>query len=220
MLFEFEKDEGPYRTPAAPPELGWVARILGRFPAFRKQLGVLTLKNAFSKSPPAPTQNQRPTPPLHIKNREFEEEINVGRSVHPVILMEHFAHVASKAESEAEAEAFIGAMIPAAARLIPRIGSGIMNASPQLIRGLTTAADLLRRHSATRPLVRVLPTVLRRTVASLANQSDAGHAVTPRSVALNLALQMECVLRSQRLSAMALRRSQLAERQYGGSTWM
>ena len=73
--------------------------------------------------------------------------------------MEHLGHAATESESEAEAEAFIGALIPLAARLIPRVAPSIMRAAPRLIQGATGIARTLRRSPTTRPLVRTLPTI-------------------------------------------------------------
>jgi hypothetical protein len=66
---------------------------------------------------------------------EVEGELNPIRRVYPDALMEHLGHRAAEAESEAEAEAFIGALIPLAARILPRVAPAIMRAAPGLIRG-------------------------------------------------------------------------------------
>ncbi|HKY04644.1 MAG TPA: hypothetical protein VJQ56_07140, partial [Blastocatellia bacterium] len=80
--------------------------------------------------------------------REFESEfeldgeyeVNPQKRIYPDAMMEHFGHAAASAESEAETEAFIGALVPLAARLIPRVAPTIMRAAPQLIRGLSGVA--------------------------------------------------------------------------------
>src|SRR5262245_58857495 len=92
---------------------------------------------------------------------ESEAELNPIRRVYPDALMEHLGHAAAEAESEAEAEAFIGALIPLAARLLPRVAPAIMRAAPGLIRGAAGVARTLRRSPATRPLVRTIPTIVR-----------------------------------------------------------
>src|SRR5204863_2251473 len=105
---------------------------------------------------------------------EFEGEQAAGeallspvRRVYADAMMEHFGHVAAQAESEAEAEAFIAALVPLAARLLPRVAPTIMRAAPGLIRGVAGITRTLRRNPQTRPLVRALPTIVRRTVADL-----------------------------------------------------
>src|SRR5438132_9262300 len=94
---------------------------------------------------------------------EWEAEANPIRRVYPDALMEHLGHAAAEAATEAEAEAFIGALVPLAARLVPRVAPMIMRAAPNLIRGVSRATRVLRANPATRPLVRAIPTVVRRT---------------------------------------------------------
>src|SRR5258706_4467125 len=72
-------------------------------------------------------------PPLAEYEYEYESEweyesegeaegfVNPIRRVYPDAMMEHFGHAAATARSEAEAEAFIGALIPLATRIIPRV---------------------------------------------------------------------------------------------------
>jgi hypothetical protein len=152
--------------------------------------------------------------------REFEEEleaeefVNPLRRVYPDALMEHLGHAAAEAESEAEAEAFLGALIPIAARLLPRVAPVVMRAAPGLIRGISGVARTLRADPATRPLVRAVPTIVRRTVADIGRQSARGQAVTPRRAVQTLARQTSRVLSSQAQCAHALRRSAVADRRY------
>jgi hypothetical protein len=140
---------------------------------------------------------------------EFEGELNPIRRVYPDALMEmeHLGHAAAEAETEAEAEAFIGALIPMAARLLPRVAPAIMRAAPRLIRGATRIARTLRRRPATRQLVRTIPTIVRRTAATLARQTAQGRPVTPQVAAQTLARQATRVLRSPQQRARALQRS-------------
>src|SRR5690349_4074394 len=63
---------------------------------------------------------------------EAELLVNPIRRVYPDAMMEHFGHAAAEARSEAEAEAFIGALIPLAARLLPRVAPVIMRSAPGL----------------------------------------------------------------------------------------
>ena len=96
----------------------------------------------------------------------------------PDALMEHLGHAAAEAETEEEAEAFIGALVPLAARLLPRAASAVMRVAPNLIRGAAGAARALRSNPATRPLVRTLPTVVRQTTAALWLNPVAGSTST------------------------------------------
>jgi hypothetical protein len=145
---------------------------------------------------------------------EGEYEVNPIRRVYPAALMEHMGHAAAEAESEAEAEAFIGALIPLAARAIPRAAPSIMRAAPGLVRGLAGAARTLRSSPTTRPLVRALPTVVRRTAATIARQSAQGRPVTPQQAVRTLAQQTARVIGSPQAATQAYRRSCALDRRY------
>jgi len=145
---------------------------------------------------------------------EYEAEANPIRRVYPDALMEHLGHAASEAESEAEAEAFVGALIPLAARVIPRVAPAIMRAAPQLIRGVARVTRTLRRNPATRPLVRAVPTIVRRTTANLARRVARGQPVTPQVAVRALAGQTAQVLSSPQQCVHAYRRSRALDRRY------
>jgi len=128
--------------------------------------------------------------------------------------MEHLGHAAAEAESEAEAEALVGALIPLAARLIPRVAPAIMRTAPQLIRGVSRVARTLRTNPVTRPLVRAIPTVVRRTAADLARQAGRGRPITPQGAARTLARQTARVLGDPRRCVAAYRRSRALDRRF------
>jgi hypothetical protein len=145
---------------------------------------------------------------------EMEGELNPIRRVYPDALMEHLAHRATAAESEAEAEAFIGALVPLAARLLPRVAPTIMRAAPGLIRGVAGVTRTLRRSPTTRPLVRTIPTIVRRTAANIAQQTARGQPVTPQTAVRTLARQTAQVLTSPQQSVQAYQRARALDRRY------
>jgi hypothetical protein len=119
---------------------------------------------------------------------EDEAFVNpVQRIYRDAELMAHLAGNAATAEGEEEAEAFIGALVPIAARLIPRAASLVSRNAPALIRGATRIVRRLRRDPATRRLVRAMPVVLQRTAQSLADQAATGRPVTAESTVRTLA---------------------------------
>ena len=128
--------------------------------------------------------------------------------------MAHLGNSAASAESEDEAEAFIGALIPLAAQLIPRIAPAVMRAAPQLIRGISNVTQRLRNNPATQQLVRTLPTVARNTVGSLARQAARGRPITPQTAVRTLAQQTSRVLSNPRQATQAYRRNRALDRQY------
>lgn len=145
---------------------------------------------------------------------EFEGEVNPLRRVYPDALMEHLGHAATVTESEEEAEAFVGALVPLAARLIPRIAPAVMRAAPQLIRGVANVTRVLRSSPATRQLVRTVPNIVRRTAASLAQQSSQGRPVTPAGAVRTLARQTARVISNPQRCAQAVQRSRALDRQH------
>lgn len=145
---------------------------------------------------------------------EGEFEVNPQRRVYHEALMEHFGHSAAEAESEEEAEAFIGAMIPIAARLAGRAAPAIMRAAPQLIRGAAGVARTLMRNPTTRPLLRTLPNIVRNTARSLAQQAQHGRPVTPQAASRTLARQTARVIGDPRRAVQAYQRSRALDHGY------
>jgi hypothetical protein len=145
---------------------------------------------------------------------EFEQMVNPVRRIYPDAMMAHIGHAATEAESEAEAEAFIGALVPVAARLIPRVAPVVMRAAPQLVRALSGVTRTLRRSPTTRPLVRAIPEVMRRTVAGVADQVARGRPVTPQSAVRILARNTSRVLGDPQAAVRAYRRTQALDRRY------
>jgi hypothetical protein len=125
----------------------------------------------------------------HAGELELELEVNPVGPVHPDMLMQHLGHAAAETESEAEAEAFIGALIPLAAQVLPRAAPAIMRVAPQLIRGAVGVGRTLRRDPRTRPLVRTLPVIVYRTAAAVARDAARGRPVTPQRAVRTLARQ-------------------------------
>jgi hypothetical protein len=118
---------------------------------------------------------------------EYEEEgegfVNPIRRIYrDAELMAHLSARAAETESEDEAEAFVGAMVPIAARLIPRAGRLLTRNAPALIRGMSRLTRQLRRNPATRRFIRALPVILQRTAQSLADQAAQGRPITADTV--------------------------------------
>jgi hypothetical protein len=150
----------------------------------------------------------------HSPLAELELEVNPGGTVLPAMLMEHLGHAAAEAEGEAEAEAFVGALIPLAARLVPRAAPAIMRAAPQLIRGVSRMTRTLRRDPATRQLVRAVPTMLRDTAVTVGRRLARGQQVTPQGAVRILARHADQVLNNPRRRRRAAGRSRRLDRRY------
>jgi hypothetical protein len=140
----------------------------------------------------------------------------------PLMVVEHFGHAMAEAESESEAEAFLPLLLPLAARALPmiaravapRLGQVISRVAPQLMRGAGRVLRTLRRSPSTRPLVRVLPTVMRRTLAGIAGDIQRGRQVTPQRAVSHLAAQSRRVIANPQTCASAYRRSRAMDRRY------
>ncbi len=143
-----------------------------------------------------------------------EYEINPITKVYPAALMEHLGRAATDAEDEAQAEAFIGALVPLAARLIPHVAPAIMRSAPQLIRGASNVTRMLRANPSTRPLVRAVPAIVQRTARSMANQAAAGRPPTPQRAMQTMARQTARTLSDPRQCVRAYQRSQALDRRY------
>lgn len=135
---------------------------------------------------------------------EFEDEAEeeaegfvnpVRRIYRDAEAMAHLAVRAERAQSEAEAEAFIGALVPMAAKLIPRAASLMAKNAPALIRGASRIVRQLRRNPQTRRLVRAVPVVLQRTAQSLADQAANGQPIDASTVIGTLGKMTGRVLR-------------------------
>lgn len=112
---------------------------------------------------------------------EYEEEafVNPVRRLYPdAELMAHLSTKAARTSSESEAEAFLGALVPITAKLVPRANGVLTRNAPALIRGASTLGRQLRRNPASRKYVMAIPVILQRTAQSLADQAATGRSVS------------------------------------------
>jgi len=150
---------------------------------------------------------------------EFEDEdeafVNpVQRIYRDAELMAHLSRQAAATENEGESEAFIGALVPLAARLIPRAASLVARNAPALIRGATTIARNLRRNPGTRRLIEAMPVVLQRTAQSLADQVASGGAIDDSTVVRTIARTAGRVFRTPARRRSAVRSVKVFDDRY------
>ena len=145
------------------------------------------------------------------EEEEYEEEF-ATMPVNPAA--ELMAAVASQARTDAEAEAMTGAatllsITPADRRELRRV-------LPYMVRGAAVLTRVLRSRPDTRPAVRVVPEIVRRTSTTLARRCAAGQPVTRKAAARVMATQTRRVLGNPRTSVRAIqtnaRASQAARR--------
>jgi hypothetical protein len=152
---------------------------------------------------------------LHEFEGEFESESEgeseIAHEIGQHELTEHemqaeiMAHEAAQEQHEFESEALSGAaavtvISPADRRALRRI-------LPHMVRGVTLLTRILRRRRITRPAVRVVPTIVRRSVQQLKRQAASGTPVTRKAVATTVASQVRKVLGNPKICAAAVTRN-------------
>jgi len=143
---------------------------------------------------------------------EMAHEIASHELTHHEALAELMAEAAAHEQHEGEAEAMIGAaavtvISPADRRALRRI-------LPHLVRGTAILTRILRRRRATRPLLRAVPTVVRRTIRDLKKQAANGVPITRRTAARAAARQVRRVLGSPKACTAAVARNVRTSRSY------
>jgi hypothetical protein len=147
---------------------------------------------------------------------EFEGETEAVQEIatHPMTeneaLAEMMAEAASQAAGGGEAEAMAGAAVMTV--LSPRDRRALSRLLPHLITGSAVLTRILRRHRMTRPAVRAVPTIMRRTVKRLKRHAAAGRPITRRRVAHATAREVRRVLGSPRMVGTSLARNMRTSR--------
>jgi len=110
---------------------------------------------------------------------EFETEVTGHEAAHQAALTEVMAAEASHTESESEAQALLGAALPISVRVMGgRVD--VRRLTPALVR--VNARLVLNLHRQGRPgreLLRVIPAIQRRALATIRTIQRAGQPVTP-----------------------------------------
>lgn len=125
-------------------------------------------------------------------------------------LGELMAAAASRAATDMEAEAQIGSAT--AVVLSPADREVLRSVLPSINRGVAVLTRILRRSASTRPAVRVIPTIVKRSAVSLRKQAASGRPITRPAAARAVATQTRKVLSSPVTCAKAVRRNVNATR--------
>ncbi|HEV7427097.1 MAG TPA: hypothetical protein VGQ46_12075 [Thermoanaerobaculia bacterium] len=118
---------------------------------------------------------------------------------------EYMASIAANAQTDTEAEAQIGASVIIS--LSPADRDALRALLPSLTRGAAVLTRLLRHNRRTRPVVRVVPTIVKRTAVALRKRADAGQQVTKKTAAKVMAAQTKRVIGSPSVCARAMQRN-------------
>jgi hypothetical protein len=140
---------------------------------------------------------------------EFEEEA-AGPPTATQAVAARMAQVASRAQSEMEAEAMIGAAT--VATISPADRAALRRILPQLVRGTAILTRILRRRRVTRPAITAVPAIVNRTTQQLVQQASAGRPVTRQTAGRVMAQQTRRVLTNPRTCARAMQRTAAAAR--------
>jgi hypothetical protein len=123
---------------------------------------------------------------------------------------EWMADVAARAATSAEAEAMIGAATIAS--LSPADRAALRQVLPHMVRGTAILTRVLRQNQATRPAVRVVPTIVRSSARTLTRRASTGQPVTRKTAARVMASQTRRVLSRPQTCARAMQRNTVAKR--------
>lgn len=129
-------------------------------------------------------------------------------------LAEMMAEAAAQEQHEGEAEAMAGAATMTV--ISPADRRALRAILPHLIRGTAILTRVLRRRRATRPAVRAVPTIVRRTVKTLKRQAATGKPITRQLAARAAARQVRNVLGNPKVCTAAIARNLKSSRAVRG----
>ncbi len=144
---------------------------------------------------------------------EDEYEFETTPMTEYEMVMENLAYRAAHSESEAEAEAFLGALVPLAARLIPQAARAVTSVAPSLIKGVASMGRTLYKNPQTRQLLQTVPQVLKGTVGTLARQVHQGKPLSKTTVLRALAGNTAKILNNPKKCAQVMKKSHQAQHQ-------
>ncbi len=160
------------------------------------------------------TELESPELAHEFEQHEFEHHEGSHEAAHEIAhhevanheaLAEMMAEMAAHEHHEGQAEAMIGGAVVTV--LSPQDRRALRRLLPHLVRGAAVLTRILRRRRATRPAVRAVPTIMRRTVATLKRQAAAGKPVTRKAAARAAAVEVRRVLANPAACAAAIRQN-------------
>src|SRR5215469_7697480 len=144
--------------------------------------------------------------------QEMVNEIAAHELTHNEAVAEMLADAACREVHQGEAEAMAGAA--SVTVIAPRDRRALRRILPHMIRGTALLTRILRRRRVTRPVVRAVPTIVRRTVKDLKQQAAKGVPITRKRAARAAAKQVRRVLSSPKACAAAITRNVKVSRAY------
>lgn len=135
---------------------------------------------------------------------ELEAEFESFPASEYEMVMNELAYRAAHSESEAEAEAFLGSLVP----FVTRAVRGIAAATPTLIQGVSSIGKALYQQPSTRQLLQTVPDILKGAVTNLAEQRAQGTPLSREGTLRALASSTASVLKSPRKTTRAIKQTQ------------
>jgi hypothetical protein len=132
-----------------------------------------------------------------------------GLSAVQEALAEEFAAESAETESDTEAEGLAGGVT---VHIMSNAPIAVRRVSPILTRRSARLAQLLRRSPRTRPLLKTLPTITKKTAATLSAKAAKGKPITPRTAVRTMAKQTMRVMASPQRTATAIVKNDLHRR--------
>jgi hypothetical protein len=143
----------------------------------------------------------------YFGTNEMHTELGAHENAHEAALTEVLAAEAAHATTEAEAEALLGSALPITIRIMGGPGS-IRPLIPTLTRSNARLVSSIRRSGpGSQQLLRAVPAIQRRTIASIRAARRAGRPVGPRMVPQIMAGQAARVLGTPHICGRALLRN-------------
>lgn len=147
---------------------------------------------------------------LEAENEAEMEAVLEGPMSEQQAIGELMAAAASRAATDMEAEAQIGSAT--AIVLSPADRDALRAVLPSINRGVAVLTRILRRNPSTRPAVRVIPAIVKRSAVALRKQAATGRPVTRQAAARAVSAQTRRVLSSPVTCAKAVQRNVNATR--------
>jgi hypothetical protein len=145
-------------------------------------------------------------------HHEFEMELGNSEQAYEAALAEILAAEASHSQSEYEAAAFLGAALPS---IVENMGgrNTLRSVMPTLVQANSQLVRELHQNGPNgRRLLRVVPSIMRRTVATLNAAHEMGHLITINLVLPVMATQVARVLTDPRKVTRGIVRNALIQR--------
>ena len=149
-------------------------------------------------------ENQESSQEAQEAHHEAQHELTHELAAHEA-QAEMIAHFAAQSESHMETEALIGSAV--AITLSPRERQALRTLLPALVRAAGIVTVLLRKQRITRPLVRTVPTIVRRTARTLVRGAQRGKPITRARAARVMAAHTRQVLGSPGQCTMVIARN-------------